>query len=185
MAAMHVEGIGRARLCEAFGANAGAGKWKPLVRTSRGTPSGRGDHRFVSARAGGKLWVEHREIAFTSSRASICGRRDRPIRKKIIGHGMSVFPCRFTGGSVFLNLLGVLPLLHQPASQHGRGIFLHPKIEQSADLLAEIGGMAETREFVALERVSRSREEELPRRLGLVVVHMGLLGSDGCKLTVY
>jgi hypothetical protein len=172
MAATAVEGRGQARLWEAFEANAGAREWKPLVHALRGTPSGRGDRGLVSAKAGGKLWIEHRKIAFTSNWASVCGWRDRAIRKKIIGHGMSVCRERFSRRSVFSHLLRTFPLLHQPASQHGRGVFLYPKVEKCADLLAEIGGMAEAREFVALQRVSRSREKELPRGLSLVAVHM-------------
>jgi len=73
--------------------------------------------------------------------------------------------------SVFLNLLRTLPLFHQPAREHGGGIFLDPKIEKRADLLTEIGGMAETREFITLQRVARSGEKKLPRRLGFAVVH--------------
>ena len=44
--------------------------------------------------------------------------------------------------------------------------FSHPKIEKRANLLAEIGSMAETREFITLQRVARSGEKKLPRRLG-------------------
>jgi hypothetical protein len=88
---------------------------------------------------------------------------------------MPVFPRGLTSKSVFRRLLRTYPLLHQPASQHGGRIFLDPKIEKRADLLAEIGGMAKAREFIALQRVSRSREKELPRGLGLVVVHVRLL----------
>jgi len=135
------------------------------------TPPGQNDHSSVSASASGKLRIEHRKIAFTSSRASVCGRGDRPIRKKVIGHGVSIFPERFSRGSILLRLLRTFPLFHQPASQHSGGVFLHPQVEKRSDLLAEIGGMAETREFVALQRVTRSGEKELPRGLGLVVVH--------------
>jgi len=174
-AAMDVEETGQGRFCEAFSGNVGEREWKPAAHTMLGTlPEPNGRH-LVSARAGGKLEIERRKIGFTSSGASVCGRRDRPIRKKIIGHGMSIFSCRFTRQSVFLNLLRTLPLFHQPARQHGRGIFLDPKIEKGADLLAEIGGMAEPREFIALQRISRSGEQKLPRRLGFVMVHAGLL----------
>jgi hypothetical protein len=90
---------------------------------------------------------------------------------------MSILGERFKGRGVFGHVLGAFPLLHEPTGQHGGGIFLNPKIEKGADLLAEIGGMAEPREFVALERVSRCGEQELPRRLGFVMVHAGLLGK--------
>ncbi len=181
---MLVEERRQARLGEALHWNAGARAREPLEHLTRGARPGLSDRGFVIARASGKLWIEHRKIAFTSSGASVCGRRDRPIRKKVIGHGMSVFRESFKRRRVFLCLLRAFPLLHQPARQHGRGIFLHPKVEKRANLLAEISSMVETREFIALQRVSRSREKKLPRRLGLVVVHAGLLESDIRTLTV-
>ncbi len=183
-AAMLVEGRRQARVCEAFGGNARTRESERLGHTTLGTPPGPNDRGFVIAIASVKLQIKHRKIAFTSSGASVCGRRDRPIRKKVIGHGMSVFRESFKRRRVFLCLLRAFPLLHQPARQHGRGIFLHPKVEKRANLLAEISSMVETREFIALQRVSRSREKKLPRRLGLVVVHAGLLESDIRTLTV-
>ena len=174
-AAMLVEGRRQARLCEAFDRNAGARGWKPLGRMTLGTPPGPSDLVFLSAGTGCKPRMERRKMAFTLSGASVCGRRGRAIRKKIIGHGMSASRERFSRGNVFLPLLRAFPLLHQPAGQHGRGILVHPKVEKRANLLAEIGGMAETGEFIALQRISRSREKKLPRRLGLVVVQRGLL----------
>jgi len=168
---MFVEGRRQARWCEAISRNAGAREWQPLGHATRGTLPAPGDCGLVSGEASGKLWIEHQKITITSRWASICGRRDRPIRKKVIGHGMSVYRESFTRKRVFLHLLRAFPLLHQPARQHGRGIFLHPKVEKGANLLAEIGGMAKTRQFIALQRSSRSREKKLPRRLGFVVRH--------------
>ena len=170
-AAMLAEGRRQARWCEAISRNAGARVWEPLGPTTRGTLPVPGDGGLVSGKASGKLWIEHQKIAITSRWASICGRRDRPIRKKVIGHGMSVCRENFTRKRVFSHLLRAFPLLHQPARQHGRGIFLHPKVEKGANLLAQIGGMAKTREFIALQRSSRSREKKLPWRLGFVVGH--------------
>ena len=178
MAAMLDGGRRQARLVEAFKWNAWVRAHKPLGTMALSMTPGPGDRDSVSGVAGGKLRVNERKELFTSSRASICGRRDRPIRKKIIGHGMSIFRERFTGGNVFQHLRQALPLFHQPARQHGGGILLHPNIEKHADFLAEIGGMAETREFIAVKGVSRSREQKLPRGLGLVMVHRGLLGND-------
>jgi len=165
---------GRARCCEAFSGNVGGREWKPTGHTMLGTLPEPNDRRPVSARAGGKFWIEHRKIAFTSSRAAVCGQPDRPLSKKIIGRSVSIFRERFSRGSGFRRWLRAVALFHQPARQHGGGIFLHPKVEKRADLLAEIGGMAETREFITLQRVSRSGEKELPRGLGLVVVHVRL-----------
>ncbi len=179
------EGRRHARLYEALSENAGAREGKPPGHMALGTPPGPSDRGFGSGIASGKLWIERRKIAITSSWAAICGRGDRPIRKKVIGHGRSVLRERFTGANVFLHLLRAFPLLHQPARQHGRGIFFHPLVEKRANLLAEIGGMTKTREFIALQRISRSREKKLPRRLCLVVGHAGLLENDAPTLTLH
>jgi hypothetical protein len=184
MAAMVAEGIRRARYGEAFEGNAGGSGREVLERTTVATPPRPIVHGFVRGKAAGKLLMERRKMAFTSSGAPICGRRDGPIRKKIIGHGMSVFRKSFCGQDIVLRLLRTFPLLHQPARQHGRGIFLHPKIEQRANFLAEIGGMAETREFVALQRVARGREKKLPWRLGFAMVHASLLAAGARTLTL-
>ncbi len=101
----------QARLCEALERNAGANEWKPLGRMTLGTPPGPSDRSFADARAGCKLRMERRKMAFTSSRASVCGRRDRSIRKKIIGHATSTSGERFRG-DVLLPLLRAFPLLH-------------------------------------------------------------------------
>src|SRR5258707_2594541 len=137
MAAMVVVETGQTRFREACDWDAGAGEF---IRSGRGMPRtlpGPNGCSSASARAGGTLRIERRKIDFTSSSASGCGRRDRPLRKKIIGHGMYVFRESFSSGRVFLGPLRTSPLLHQPASQHGRGDFLHPAIEQRANLLAD------------------------------------------------
>jgi hypothetical protein len=181
---MLAEGTGQRRFFEAFGGNVGVGELQRPGHADPDTCPGPSDRDFGSVRTGVELRNEYRKIAFTSCRASVRGLRDRAISKKIIGRSISIFRDRFSGGRVFLRLMGTLPLLHQPTREHGGGILLNPKVEKSADLLAEIGGMAQAREFVALQRVSRGREKELPRRLGLVMVHAGLLGNDVRKLTV-
>ena len=160
-AAKVFEGRRQAWLGEEFVKNAGATERKPLRRTTADTTPRPNDRGLVSARTSGELRIERRKIAFPSSRVSICLRRDLPIRKKIIGRSITVFRDSFSGNGGFVNLLRAFPLLHQPARQHGRGILLHPQVKQRADLLAEIGGMAEPREFIALQRVSRSREKKL------------------------
>jgi hypothetical protein len=63
---------------------------------------------------------------------------------------------------------GAFALLHQPAGKHGGGFFGEPLVEQGGDLLAEIGGVTETREFVALQGVARSGEQEFPGWLGVL-----------------
>jgi hypothetical protein len=111
-------------------------------------------------------------------------RRSRLIGKKIIGRSMGLASgvgrrCplvvrRSLGvfrplGRVVLASGGNFALLQQPARQHGGGIFLEPGIEQLRDLLSEIGGVAEPRKFVTLQRVARRREKELPGWLGSVI----------------
>jgi hypothetical protein len=162
----------------------GGERVKPLWRMTPGTPPGPSDRVFVNAGVGCKPRMERRKMAFTLGGASVCGRRGRPIRKKIIGHGMPASRERFRRGNVLLPLLRAFPLLHQPAGQHGCGILRHPKVEKRANLLAEIGGMDETREFIALQRISRSREKKFPRRLGLVMVQRSLPINGLGTLTV-
>jgi hypothetical protein len=142
-AAMLVEGKRQARLTEAFFRNARAREWRPLRHMTPGTLPAPGDGGLVSGKPSGKLRIEQLKIAFTSSGASDCGRRDRPIRKKVIGHTRCDLRNALTGRSVFLHLLRAFPLLHQPAREHRRGSFLHPLVEKAANLFAEIGGMAE------------------------------------------
>jgi hypothetical protein len=112
-------------------------------------------------------------------------RRSRLIREKVIGRSMRTVAARsgrrspLVGGRslrVFRPLVGTVlasggsfALLHQPPRQHGRGVFFQPGIEQLRDLLSEIGGMAEPRKLITLQRVPRRREKELPRWLGSVV----------------
>jgi hypothetical protein len=143
-----------------------------------------GDGGLVSSKPGGKLRIEQLKIAFTSSGMSVCGRRERPIGKKVIGHSRRYFRNTLTGRGVFLHLLLAFPLLHQPAREQRRGIFLHPLVEKAANLFAEIGGMAEAREFIALQRIARGREKELPRGFGFAIRHVDLLEESILNVTV-
>jgi hypothetical protein len=113
------------------------------------------------------------------------GHRACLIGEKVIGRGMGTIASRVGrrsplvsrrswrilrpfGGAVLASR-GTFALLHQPARQHSRGIFLQPGIEQLRDLLAEISGVAEPRKLVTLQRVPRRREKELPRWRGSVI----------------
>jgi hypothetical protein len=70
----------------------------------------------------------------------------------------------------------LLALLHQPPRQQGSGSFFEPDIEQLNDVLANVRGVAQSRQFVRLQRRARSREKEIPRRLNLgMAVHRTLL----------
>jgi hypothetical protein len=96
------------------------------------------------------------------------GRRARLIREKIIGHS----PHGFTASiAVFCRFFHhwVLALPHQPARQQSRRVLLQPGIQQLRNLLSEIGGMVQAREFVALQGTAGSGEQELPRGLGFVI----------------
>src|SRR5260370_38582065 len=111
MAAMLAEERRRARHGEAFEGNAGASGRELLERTGLATPPGPIDHGFVRGKVAGKLLMDRRKMAFTSSGAPICGRRDCPIRKRIMGHGMSVFRKRLARSNVLFGRLGAAPLL--------------------------------------------------------------------------
>src|SRR5260370_13166846 len=97
-AAIVVEGRRLARSGKAFSGNGEAGElniWRP---PALGTFPGTSDIGCVSGGFGAVLRIERRKMAFTSSVASVCGRRDRPIRKKIIRHRISLFRKSFTPG---------------------------------------------------------------------------------------
>ena len=88
------------------------------------------------------------------------------IRKKIIGHASGAIRTPLRPVISLRSAHRFVALLHEPARQHRRSVFLHPLVEQRADFLAEIGAVREAREFVALQRVFRRREKEFPRGLG-------------------
>ncbi len=124
--------------------------------------------------------------------------RSRLIGKKIIGRSMglasrvgrrcplvvrrSLRIFRSLGRAVLASG-GAFALLHQPARQHGRGVFLQPGIEQLRDLLTEVGSVAEPRELVTLQRVPRRGEKELPGWLGSVV-QGGLQGKPRHSINI-
>jgi len=103
------------------------------------------------------------------------GRRDRLIREEIIGHSMRAVRRmdgpRIDGLRRVLNTRRAFALLHKPSREHGGGVFFEPRVEQLSNLLAEIGGVTEPRQLVALQRGTRGRQEKLPRRLGFVDGH--------------
>ena len=132
----------------------------------------------ASVRFSGKLCKSSQKMVITSRWATIRGRGTRSIHKKIIGHSMAASRGRFARGSSLRHLRRPLALLHQPARQHGGGILLQPLVEKRGDLFPEISGMAEAREFIALQRGARGREKELPGWLGLLAVHAVLREYD-------
>ena len=59
-----------------------------------------------------------------------------------------------------MNLRRAFPLLHQPARQHGRGIFLHPQVEQAGHFL----GLSEPSWVNWTEQIRHRRGKELLSR---------------------
>ncbi len=125
----------------------------------------------------GNLRFSSPKIVFTSCGAAVYGRRRAPLRKNIIGHRIPVRRQRFIGWSGLSIVQRTFTVLDEPARQHGASVFIKPFIEQCANFFAEIGGMAETRKFKALQRVARGREKELPRGLHFGTGHVGLLDA--------
>ena len=161
---------------EALEGSAVASERKPLANTAPNTLLRQEEGSVISEDFRGKLAFQHPKIATSSSVAAVCARRSGPIRKKIIGHGMSVFLERLGGRCGFRRARSTFAQVHQVARQHGGGAFIHPLVEKRGNLLAEIRGMGESGEFVALQRDARGREKELPRRLG---IETGQAGPPG------
>jgi hypothetical protein len=126
---------------------------------------GWGETRVSASDGGGAVALAQNSACVSPSIAN-CGRRGRLIRKKIIGHGLHGFAAPI---AVYRSFLGhrVLALAHQPARQQRRSVLFQPGIQQLGDLLAEIGGMVQARECVALQGIAGSGEQELPRGVSL------------------
>ena len=95
---------------------------------------------------------------------------------------MSSFRAPFAGVSRHRLTRRAFGLLHQHARKHGTRILLEPLVKQRINFFAEIGGVAQSRELVTLERIARCREKELPGRFGSRTGHVGLLKRDACKV---
>jgi hypothetical protein len=126
------------------------------------------DETTRPAREGGRGAARRRNWRCASLPITNFGRRGRLIREKIIGHGLRGFAAPMVIGRDLFDD-GVLALAHQPARQQRRRVLIQPGIQQLGDLLAEIGGVVQTREFVALQGITRRREQELPRGLSFVI----------------
>lgn len=150
--------------------------WPPMPMSAPPRPMAQS---VPCGESGAGLSSKTRKINLTSCGAGAWRRRSRPIRKNIIGHEMApgaVAPMKqFLDYGRFRNARQPLALLNQQARDHGARGFIDPLIEQRANLFAQIGGMTETGEFIALERVAGSREKELPWGLGLGTGHGRLL----------
>ena len=94
-----------------------------------------------------------------------------PVHQKIIGRSETA-GTRFLRSSVLDGRgIGAISLLEEPASHLGGGLFLEPLVEQSGDLLAQIGGVGKTGEFVGLQRIAGRGEKKFPGRLGAKLGH--------------
>ena len=109
------------------------------------------------------------------------------FRQKIIGPALrltrpEVAVCRFLS-----QRHRTLPLLDQPPRQIRRRGLLQPLVEQFCNLLLQIGGVGQSREFVRLKGVARRREKKLPRRLGAALGHKSLRNRlrDRCVPNIY
>jgi hypothetical protein len=69
---------------------------------------------------------------------------------------------------------GAFALFDQPTCDQGVGVLVHPLVEEGRDLLAEIRGVSEAREFVTVESIAGSGEKKLPGRLGAIGGHGAL-----------
>ena len=128
---------------------------------------GSGESRLC-ARDAGYAVARLQNLTRASLSIANCGRRGRLIREKIIGHGLHGFAGSIAVYRRFFHRR-VLALAHQPARQQRRCVLFKPRIQQLRDLLAQIGGMVQAREFVALQGIAGSGEQELPGRLGFVI----------------
>lgn len=114
----------------------------------------------------------------TSGWTPVYGLRGGSIRKKVIGHGMRAI----VAGLSLRKHVGLprrsFSQLNQQARQHGCGVLVDPLVNQGRDLLAEIGGVRQTRQFKTLQGVPRSRKQELPRWLGRAGGHRPPMGTQ-------
>jgi hypothetical protein len=168
-----------AQCCVAPAGMAAARELCSQRRAAQGTPVRTGAGRSRSIETSLEKKSGPRNSDSTSRRAACCRWCGGLVREKIIGHRMRSVEPRLGPGDDVRDLPGMLALFHQPARQHGRGVFFQPLVEQGTDLLAEIGGMTQARQFIGLQRIARSGQKKLPRRLGLVAGHGILMRGQG------
>src|SRR5208337_2849105 len=104
-------------------------------------------------------------------------RRNDTIPQKVIRRTTPLVFGRCGRGSSQFTEDGAFALIHQPARQHGRGIFLEVLIQERSQFLAQIRRMSEAGKFIALQGIAGSGEKEFPGRLGVVGVHENLPGQ--------
>jgi hypothetical protein len=125
---------------------------------------------------GEKLFDSPRIAIETLLSPARCVRSGEAIRQKIIGRRVVVGSCRirsrrFRRGLSLVRTNRPLALLDEPARDHGVSVLVEPLVEQGRDFLAQVGGVAEARKLVAVQRVAGSGEQKLPRRLCAAGIH--------------
>jgi len=115
-----------------------------------------------------------RRAGETSGSPAGSARRNDTIPQKVIGRTAPLVFGRCGRGSSHFAEDGAFALIHQPARQHGRCIFLEVLIQERSQFLAQIRRMSEAGKFVALQGIAGSSEKEFPGRLGVVGVHENL-----------
>lgn len=92
------------------------------------------------------------------------------FRENLIGRSLCSLRLDYISGQRVGSMLRrALALLDQQTRQHGGRAFLQPLIEKRRNLFPQIRGTRQAREFVALQRRLRRREQELPAGLGRVM----------------
>jgi hypothetical protein len=171
---------GWAREWVALAKGVAARDFDALARAPRSTRSGNEARQSVggifSSTTAHKLQKTYKSSGWTP----VYGLQGRPIRKKIIGHGMRSVTPGLDFAKWFRSARRTLALLQKQARQHGGGVFFQPLIQQGADFLADICGVRETRQFKALQGAPRSRKQELPGRLGRAGGHRASV--KGCSV---
>lgn len=117
--------------------------------------------------------------AASSAFSSIGRLRDVAIDKKVIGHSGDVKRPLFAARGSVRGTRGAVPLFQKQPGDRGIGLIREPLVHEGRDFLAQIGGVGEARQFKALERSFRSRQQKIPRRLVQTAGH----GDPRCWVT--
>jgi len=132
----------------------------------------------VKATAGKNKQKRHEKVRRedeVSSSSMRSARWNDTVRENIIGRTSALVSGGLRGRSGLFGEDGAFALIHKPASEHSRCVFLEILVEEGRQFLAEIGGVSEAGKFVGLEGVAGSGEKEFPGRLGVMGVHENLL----------
>jgi hypothetical protein len=158
----------RARVCAASSLwDGGTAQWK-FGKAGVGASRREFERRSSNSEKGAIDALHSWKIGCSLDGIARLGRRDRPLRKKIIGRasalsggGRAVFGrCSWHSVNVGACRVRLLSLQHQHASEHRLGAFFQPLIQQSRNLLSQVGRMAAAGKLVALQRGARSGQQK-------------------------